>query len=627
MTISHQPRTATASSSNVMTTDSARSSSTESSSSSKSPGSFPVFDDEEEATSLDTSPEPSPGREDAVYALFGESKPKDASERVGHRTSHSGDYRAAASSGGASYVDPPRPPWPRSLKLMSALFTDVSSYMTSSSRDKGKARAPPEPTSTVTPTTSLIFPFARPYSLPSAASPPDALPRCDEPQEPTSMREDLAVPSSSSTSWIDRSSSASLPLPTQIPYHVLPRAAVSPEMVREGEVWGAGSQRDANQRPHAVYGTASILERPHISTHDSNGSTGSTDSSSSLPSAPASPPQSQSPPHPPSPPTQHAPEIPRLGPLPSAASQMAQAQSQPSPPLSPGSAGVAAAIAEMRRVPGGLAASRAEFGVGYFGYQPGAPSHLGRSWSEASSSNSGSSAPTSLAQRQASQPVQSSSQCHPTSIASVLAQQQRLVQMATGGLSATSPPASSTSYGRGLSSTASSPGVAYANASRLHNSFPSNTNYPPPEPPVILPEEDDASSMACDEAASGGLASPRSAGSVGSGYQPPYAPFLCRAPPPADSWIEVETTVGEYRLNVRLPGFKRDGITLATKRRRILHVVADSWEQNGGHFERRISFGYDADLTQVRAEFDGLMLRVSIPRRIPPITSWIGGRR
>ncbi|KAF8228876.1 hypothetical protein L208DRAFT_1289202, partial [Tricholoma matsutake] len=105
-----------------------------------------------------------------------------------------------------------------------------------------------------------------------------------------------------------------------------------------------------------------------------------------------------------------------------------------------------------------------------------------------------------------------------------------------------------------------------------------------------------------------------------------YEPFLSHAPPPADSWIEVETTTGEYRLNVRLPGFRRDGITLATKRRRILHVVADSWENGGGHFERRISFGYDADLVQVRAEFDGEMLRVSIPRRLPPMNFWQSAR-
>ncbi|KAG6817476.1 hypothetical protein H0H87_008101, partial [Tephrocybe sp. NHM501043] len=40
------------------------------------------------------------------------------------------------------------------------------------------------------------------------------------------------------------------------------------------------------------------------------------------------------------------------------------------------------------------------------------------------------------------------------------------------------------------------------------------------------------------------------------------------------------------------------------------------------HFERRISFGYDADLVQVRAEFDGEMLRISIPRRLPPVDLW-----
>ncbi|KAF9478804.1 hypothetical protein BDN70DRAFT_788426, partial [Pholiota conissans] len=94
-----------------------------------------------------------------------------------------------------------------------------------------------------------------------------------------------------------------------------------------------------------------------------------------------------------------------------------------------------------------------------------------------------------------------------------------------------------------------------------------------------------------------------------------YMPFLSHVLPPPDSWIQVETTNTEYKLLVRLPGFSREGITLATKRRRILHIVADSWENGGGHFERRIAFGYDADLVQVRAEFDGIMLRIVIPRR------------
>ena len=63
---------------------------------------------------------------------------------------------------------------------------------------------------------------------------------------------------------------------------------------------------------------------------------------------------------------------------------------------------------------------------------------------------------------------------------------------------------------------------------------------------------------------------------------------------------------------------------LSTRRRRILHIAADSWEAGGGHFERRISFGYDADLARVRAEFDGEHLRVLVPRKTVPIT-WLGG--
>ncbi|PFH53752.1 hypothetical protein AMATHDRAFT_136735 [Amanita thiersii Skay4041] len=110
---------------------------------------------------------------------------------------------------------------------------------------------------------------------------------------------------------------------------------------------------------------------------------------------------------------------------------------------------------------------------------------------------------------------------------------------------------------------------------------------------------------------------PGSSGLQVNGSGAPHLPFLSHAPPPADSYIQVETTPRDYQLNVRLPGFSRDGITLASKKRRVLHIVADRWDGDGGHFERRISFGYDADLVQVKAEFDGEMLRVVIPRRTP----------
>ncbi|KAG2148646.1 uncharacterized protein EDB93DRAFT_1144072 [Suillus bovinus] len=127
--------------------------------------------------------------------------------------------------------------------------------------------------------------------------------------------------------------------------------------------------------------------------------------------------------------------------------------------------------------------------------------------------------------------------------------------------------------------------------------------YPAPEAPVILTPPTQAER--CGEDAT---------------KRAPYDSFLCHGPPP-DTWIVVETSSSEYRLVVRLPGFRRDAITIATRRSRILHVVADSWEPEGGHFERRVLFGYDADLAQVRAEFDGQILRIIVPRRIPAV-SW-----
>jgi len=55
-----------------------------------------------------------------------------------------------------------------------------------------------------------------------------------------------------------------------------------------------------------------------------------------------------------------------------------------------------------------------------------------------------------------------------------------------------------------------------------------------------------------------------------------------------------------------------------------IHIEAGEQTFDTGHFERRISFGYDADLSQVRAEFDGEILRVIVPRRAPMLT-WYGG--
>ncbi|KAF8813864.1 hypothetical protein BYT27DRAFT_7055683, partial [Phlegmacium glaucopus] len=115
--------------------------------------------------------------------------------------------------------------------------------------------------------------------------------------------------------------------------------------------------------------------------------------------------------------------------------------------------------------------------------------------------------------------------------------------------------------------------------------------YPPPHSPIILPED------------------------YGDDGQPTSGRAFLSSTPARDSTIEVHTLQHEYRLHVRLPGFNRDAIIIATKRKPILHVVADRWDNGGGHFERRIAFAYDADLEKVKARFDGEILRISIPRR------------
>ncbi|KAG8805142.1 hypothetical protein FRC18_006859, partial [Serendipita sp. 400] len=61
--------------------------------------------------------------------------------------------------------------------------------------------------------------------------------------------------------------------------------------------------------------------------------------------------------------------------------------------------------------------------------------------------------------------------------------------------------------------------------------------------------------------------------------------------------------------------YERDEITLSTRKKRVLHIVADGFVSGGGHFERRVSFGFDADMARIRAEFNGSMLKITVPRR------------
>lgn len=69
----------------------------------------------------------------------------------------------------------------------------------------------------------------------------------------------------------------------------------------------------------------------------------------------------------------------------------------------------------------------------------------------------------------------------------------------------------------------------------------SSRGLPPPAPPTILdPPPAHSNSVRRSRA--------------------PHEPFLSDAPPPPDSWIAVETSPVEYRLVVRLPGFRREAM-------------------------------------------------------------------
>jgi hypothetical protein len=103
-----------------------------------------------------------------------------------------------------------------------------------------------------------------------------------------------------------------------------------------------------------------------------------------------------------------------------------------------------------------------------------------------------------------------------------------------------SPPAASSSrdvprpfseHAADMGCTRHPPPAAPASASRL----------PPPAPPTIL----DPPPVRSNSARS---------------FRAPHEPFLSDAPPPPDSWIAVETLQAEYRLNARLPGFRRDAM-------------------------------------------------------------------
>lgn len=108
--------------------------------------------------------------------------------------------------------------------------------------------------------------------------------------------------------------------------------------------------------------------------------------------------------------------------------------------------------------------------------------------------------------------------------------------------------------------------------------------------------------------------------SISSPISPSCLPFLERRPAPDGTKVEIEKERSEYTVRFSLPGFSLNCITVATKRNasdQTLHVVADKWDaEGGGHFDRRVHFSdKDCDMANVKSEFDGNTLRVTVPRK------------
>ncbi|KAJ8292640.1 hypothetical protein OF846_003919 [Rhodotorula toruloides] len=101
-------------------------------------------------------------------------------------------------------------------------------------------------------------------------------------------------------------------------------------------------------------------------------------------------------------------------------------------------------------------------------------------------------------------------------------------------------------------------------------------------------------------------------------YKPKTADveFLDHRPEPPGASLDIDRSDPlQIVLRVTLPGFSLENITVAMRRGHKVHIVADSYGENGGHFEKLVMLGADVSTSAPRAEFDGNLLRIYIQRR------------
>ncbi|CAG7853703.1 SubName: Full=Uncharacterized protein {ECO:0000313/EMBL:CCA74925.1} [Serendipita indica DSM 11827] len=80
--------------------------------------------------------------------------------------------------------------------------------------------------------------------------------------------------------------------------------------------------------------------------------------------------------------------------------------------------------------------------------------------------------------------------------------------------------------------------------------------------------------------------------------------------------MNLDSQPSAYVLSTPLgPGFSSECITIAAKRGSILVIIADRWDsETDSHFEWKIHFDRDADMTKIQANFNQGLLKVTVPR-------------
>jgi len=102
-------------------------------------------------------------------------------------------------------------------------------------------------------------------------------------------------------------------------------------------------------------------------------------------------------------------------------------------------------------------------------------------------------------------------------------------------------------------------------------------------------------------------------------------PSVTFAPVPRDSRsprphahlkMNLDSQPSQYILTTPLgPGFSSECITIAAKRGSVLVIVADRWDsETDSHFEWKVHFDRDADMTKIQANFNQGLLKVTVPR-------------